>query len=135
VAAAFGAATHPFLTQLNGSAKAAAEAQSRLSVAMTRVSVQWAYLAASCTGAVLIAVWLVGMLFTEWHRHENLNLMEERDTLKVEVALLHAQSDEWGKRAGRAKLRMCGNPGRPCVRINKQLPYGDRGDYFVLEGY
>jgi hypothetical protein len=66
VAGAFDAATQPFLTQLNGSAKIAAEAQSRLGVAMDRFSLQWVYVAGSCTVAILLAAWLVGVLFTEW---------------------------------------------------------------------
>jgi hypothetical protein len=135
VAGAFGEATQPFLTQLDACAEVAAEAKSRLSAAMTRVSVQWAYLAGMCTGAVLLAVWLVGTLFTEWQRHENLNLIDERDALKAEMAQLRSHSEEWTKRGGRAKLETCGNPARLCVRVDKGNAYGESGDYFVLKGY
>lgn len=134
VAGAFGAATQPFLTRLDGSAKVAAEAQSQLSVAMTRVSVQWVYLAASCTGAVLIAVCLTGTAFIEWQRHENLNLMEERDMLKAEVAQLHFQPKN-GRGEAVAKLEACGNLRRLCVRVDRKVAYGEDRDYFVLRGY
>jgi hypothetical protein len=135
VAGAFDAATQPFLTQLDGSVKIAAEAESRLGAAMTRFSVQWVYVAGLCTGAALLAAWLVAVLFTEWQRHENLNLLDERDQLKAELVQLRAQSDAWVKRGGRAKLEKCGDLARLCVRVDKKLVYGEKGDYFVLSGY
>lgn len=135
VAGAFDAATQPFLTQLDSSARIAAEAQSRLGVAMTRFSVQWVYVAGLCTGAVLLAAWPVAVLFTEWQRHENLNLMDERDQLKTEVAQLRAQSEQWARTGGRAKLERCGDLARLCVRVDKRTVYGQDGDYFVLKGY
>lgn len=135
VAGAFGAATQPFLKRLDDSSKIAFEAQSRLGVSMMRLSWQWIYLAGACTGAVLIAVWLVGVLFTEWQRHENLNLIDERDELKAEVAQLRSQSEEWAKRGGRAKLETCGSPARLCARVDKRNAYGPGSDYFVLKGY
>lgn len=125
VAGAFDAATQPFLTQLDGSAKIAAEAQSRLGAAMTRFSLQWVYVAAACTGAVLLVDWAVGMMFTEWQRHENLHLIEERDQLRAKVVQLRAQSDAWVKRGGRAKIEKCGDLARRCVRVDKQMVYGD----------
>lgn len=102
----------------------AAEAQSQLRAAMARFSLPWIYLAASCTAAVLIAAWLLGAIFTEWQRHENLNLMDERDELKAEVALLCLQSEDWAKRAGRARHEKCGDPARLCVRGDKRIAYG-----------
>lgn len=135
VAGAFDAATRPFLKRLDNSATMAFEAQTRLGVAMARLSWQWICLAGACTGAVLIAVWSAGVVHTEWQRHEIRNLMEERDELKAEVAQLRSQSEEWAKRGGRAKLETCGSIPRLCVRVDKRTAYGEGSDYFVLKGY
>lgn len=135
VAGAFDAATRPFLKRLDDSATIAFQAQSQLGVSMARLSWQWIYLAGACAGAVLIAVWLAATLFTEWQRHENSNLIDERDELKAEVAQLRSQSEEWTKRGGRAKLEKCGNPARMCVRVDNRIAYGEDSDYFVLKGY
>ncbi len=134
VAGAFDAATRPFLKRLDDSATMAFEAQSRLGVSMARLSWQWICLAGACTGAVLIAVWVASVLFTEWQRHENLNLMEERDDLKAEVAQLRSQSEEWAKRGGRAKLETCGSIPRLCVRVDKRTAYGGGQRLFCAEG-
>jgi small-conductance mechanosensitive channel len=135
VAGAFDAATRPFLKRLDDSAKRAIEAQSRLDASMARVSWLWICLAGACTGAVLIAVWLMGVVFTEWQRRENMNLTDERDALKAEVTQLRSQSEDWARRAGRAKLETCGSPPRMCVQIDKRTAYGKAGDYFILSGY
>ena len=55
--------------------------------------------------------------------------------LKVEVAQMRAQADEWTKRGGRAKLENCGTSARLCVRVDKRVAYGESSDYFVLKGY
>jgi hypothetical protein len=75
------------------------------------------------------------VLFTEWQRHENLNLVDERDQLKAEVVQLRARSEAWAKRGGRAQLRTCGDLARLCVRVDKQLVYEKGGDHYVLSGY
>jgi hypothetical protein len=135
VEGAFGTATRPFLKRLDDSATIAYQAKDQLDASMTRLCWQWIYVAGACTGAVLIAVWLVGAMFTEWQRHVNLNLIDERNELKAEVALLRSQSEEWAKRGGRAKLEKCGDPARLCVRVDKSMTYGQGNDYFVLKGY
>jgi hypothetical protein len=75
VAGAFDAATRPFLKRLGDSATIAFQAKDQLDASMARLCWQWICLAGACTGAVLIAVWLAGAVFTEWQSHENLNLI------------------------------------------------------------
>jgi hypothetical protein len=70
-----------------------------------------------------------------WQRHEIERLTEERAALISEVGQLQAQASDWAKRAGRVKLERCGDPGRLCVRVNKDMGYGEKGDYFILRGY
>jgi hypothetical protein len=37
---------------------------------------------------------------------------------------------------GRVDWRRCGESGRLCVRVDRKAPtYGEKGDYFVVEGY
>ncbi len=52
-----------------------------------------------------------------------------------EVAQLQVQAEDWAKRGGRAKLEVCGEQKRLCVRVDRTTGFGKNGDYFVLRGY
>jgi hypothetical protein len=52
-----------------------------------------------------------------------------RDSLQENVIALE-------RRGGRIDWRRCGADGRLCVRVDKTAPaYGDKADYYVVEGY
>jgi hypothetical protein len=61
----------------------------------------------------------------------------------AEVAALKARHDELTvkiskleQRGGRIELRQCGASLRLCVQVDLKAPkYGDKGDFYVLEGY
>lgn len=61
----------------------------------------------------------------------------------AEVAALKARHDELTvniarleRRGGRIELRQCGASLRLCVQVDLKAPkYGDKGDYYVLQGY
>lgn len=56
-------------------------------------------------------------------------LRSRRDELSVNLAKLEQQG-------GRIDWRRCGDARRLCVRVDRQAPtYGDKADYFVIEGY
>jgi hypothetical protein len=57
------------------------------------------------------------------------SLRLRRDRLQENVARLE-------QRGGRIDWRHCGPDARLCVRIDKTAPtYGDKADYYVVEGY
>jgi len=57
------------------------------------------------------------------------SLRLRRDQLKADVQRLEQMG-------GRTDWRHCGEKGRLCVRIDKSAPaYGEKGNYFVVEGY
>ena len=40
------------------------------------------------------------------------------------------------RQGGRIEWRRCGEKARLCVRVDRKAPpYGDRADYYVVEGY
>jgi hypothetical protein len=61
----------------------------------------------------------------------------------AEVAALRVKRDELTlsvgrlqQLGGRIEWRRCGDAGRLCVRIDRKAPaYGEKADYFVVEGY
>ena len=56
-------------------------------------------------------------------------LRSRRDELSANLAKLEQQG-------GRIDWRRCGDARRLCVRVDRQAPtYGDKADYFVIEGY
>jgi hypothetical protein len=60
---------------------------------------------------------------------EIVTLRTRRDELAANLALLEQQG-------ARIDWRRCGDARRLCVRVNRQAPtYGDKADYFVIEGY
>jgi hypothetical protein len=60
---------------------------------------------------------------------EIVTLRSRRDELAANLAKLEQQG-------GRIDWRRCGNARRLCVRVDRQAPtYGDKADYFVIEGY
>jgi hypothetical protein len=57
------------------------------------------------------------------------SLRHRRDVLTDSVTRLE-------RLGGKADWRLCGHPGRLCVRIDRNEPvYGERGDYMVVRGY
>ena len=56
-------------------------------------------------------------------------LRSRRDELTANLAKLEQQG-------GRIDWRRCGETRRLCVRVDRKAPtYGDKADYFVIEGY
>jgi hypothetical protein len=56
-------------------------------------------------------------------------LRSRRDELAANLAKLEQQG-------GRIDWRRCGDARRLCVRVDRKAPaYGDKGEYFVIEGY
>jgi hypothetical protein len=61
----------------------------------------------------------------------------------AEIATLRARRDELSaslakleREGGRIDWRRCGETRRLCVRVDRRAPiYGDKADYFVIEGY
>ena len=61
----------------------------------------------------------------------------------AEIATLRARRDELAanlakleQEGGRIDWRRCGDSRRLCVRVDRKAPtYGDKADYFVIEGY
>jgi hypothetical protein len=61
----------------------------------------------------------------------------------AEIATLRARRDELAanlakleQEGGRIDWRRCGEGRRLCVRVDRKAPtYGDKADYFVIEGY
>ncbi|MEO8767910.1 MAG: hypothetical protein ABI363_06175 [Nitrosospira sp.] len=62
-------------------------------------------------------------------------LTDQRTVLLGEVAQLQVQAEDWAKRGGRAKLEVCGEQKRLCVRVDRTTGFGKNDDYFVLRGY
>lgn len=56
-------------------------------------------------------------------------LRARRDELSASVATLE-------RRGGRIDWRRCGERGRLCVRVDRKAPtYGEKADYYIVEGY
>jgi hypothetical protein len=61
----------------------------------------------------------------------------------AEIAVLRARRDELSanltrleQQGGRIDWRRCGEQRRLCVRVDRKAPtYGDKADYYVIEGY
>ncbi len=55
----------------------------------------------------------------------------------AEIAVLRARRDELSANlASRIDWRRCGEQRRLCVRVDRKAPaYGDKADYYVIEGY
>jgi len=60
-----------------------------------------------------------------------------------EIGLLRTRRDEMissiatlGRQGGRIEWRHCGEKARLCVRVDRKAPpFGDRADFYVVEGY
>jgi hypothetical protein len=56
-------------------------------------------------------------------------LRARREELAASVAKLEQQG-------GRIEWRRCGEARRLCVRVDRKAPsYGEKADYYVIEGY
>jgi hypothetical protein len=57
------------------------------------------------------------------------SLRIRRDEMMINIAALERQG-------GRVEWRHCGEKARLCVRVDRKAPpYGDRADYYIVEGY
>lgn len=128
-------ALKPIITSLSGAARAAGQAEGKLTNAVASFGWKWAALAAGAGAGGIMAILLAGFLSVGWQRHQVEQLAEQREALLDEVTQLQVQAEDWAKRGGRAKLEMCGDQRRLCVRIDKTTGFGKDGDYFVLRGY
>jgi hypothetical protein len=134
------AASEPMLGKLSGVVDAASKAEGKLRAAVASFSWKWIATAigaaAGGIGALFIAAWFV----VWWQRHQIENLTEQRFKLQVEITQLETNAKEWEKRAGRAKLTMCGkngsNESHLCVRVDtKAGMFGQESDFMILNGY
>lgn len=86
-------------------------------------------------GAVVAAVAVVGVW---WSTNR---LRAEADSLRLEVATLGAQAEEFNKQAGKAVLSTCGEKGkgRLCIRVDSEAgAYSDARNgemYMIIYGY
>jgi hypothetical protein len=123
------------MLSLSGAARAADQAEGKLTNAVASFGWKWAGVAAGAAAGGIMAILLAGFLSVGWQRHQVEELKGERAALLDEVAQLQVQAEDWAKRGGRAKLEACGDQRRLCVRIDRTTGYGKEGDYFVLRGY
>jgi hypothetical protein len=90
----------------------------------------WRVTAASFAAAVLCA--LVPIAIARWALPTAADiaaLRARREELSANVAKLEQQG-------GRIDWRRCGDARRLCVRVDRKAPtYGERADYYVIEGY
>ncbi|MEP6606863.1 MAG: hypothetical protein ABJA60_12215 [Nitrosospira sp.] len=128
-------ALDPITARLSGAAHAAGQAEGKLTHAVASFGWKWAILAGGATAGGIVAVLLAALLTAGWERHQVEELKEERAALLDEVAQLQVQAEDWAKRGGRAKLEVCGDTSRLCVRVDKTTAYGKNRDHFVLRGY
>jgi hypothetical protein len=90
----------------------------------------WRGMVLSLSGALLCA--LVPIALARWalpSPADIATLRARREELAASVAKLEQQG-------GRIDWRRCGEAKRLCVRVDRQAPsYGEKADYFVIEGY
>ncbi len=111
---------------LAGVTRTAAEAERRLKGAVAWFSWRWAALAAAATGGLLLATFAA----VQWE-------INDLQYLRGEIAAQQATLDKLTKKGGRAVLSSCGDagqPGRPCVQIDKTAGEFQNG-FFVIRGY
>jgi hypothetical protein len=87
-------------------------------------------IALSLTAAALCTLVPVGLArWTLPSAAEVATLRSRRDELSANLAKLEQEG-------GRIDWRRCGEARRLCVRVDRKAPtYGDKADYFVIEGY
>jgi hypothetical protein len=95
-----------------------------------RSGTAWRGMALSLSGAMLCA--LVPMALARWalpSPADIATLRARREELAASVAKLEQQG-------GRIEWRRCGEARRLCVRVDRKAPsYGEKADYYVIEGY
>jgi uncharacterized protein involved in exopolysaccharide biosynthesis len=61
---------------------------------------------------------------------------EQVDALRARRDQLAANVSRLEQQGGRIEWRRCGESGRLCVRVDRSSPvYGEKGDYYVVQGY
>jgi len=113
------------LQVLTAESKRAAEALKRIRRGTTLRGALWgAAMTVFCT-CIPIAI----MRWALPSASEVAALRARRDELAAQVATLERQG-------GRINWRHCGETARLCVRVDRKAPtYGEKADYFVIEGY
>jgi hypothetical protein len=105
-------------------------ARATQTVQRLKSSTAWRAAALSLSGAVLCA--LVPMALARWalpSPADIATLRARREELAASVAKLEQQG-------GRIEWRRCGEARRLCVRVDRKAPsYGEKADYYVIEGY
>lgn len=95
-----------------------------------RSGAAWRGMVLSLSGAMLCA--LVPIALARWalpSPADIATLRARRDELAASVAKLEQQG-------GRIEWRRCGETKRLCVRVDrKAASYGEKADYYVIEGY
>jgi hypothetical protein len=95
-----------------------------------RSGTAWRAMASSLCGATLCALVPVGL--ARWalpSPGDIATLRARREDLAASVAKLEQQG-------GRIEWRRCGEARRLCVRVDRKAPsYGEKADYYVIEGY
>ncbi len=113
------------LGSVAGESRQAAQALQRMRRAANMRVLLWTVSIAAVCSAVAMgeAWWLLPS------RQEIAALRARRDALAANVARLQA-------RGGSIDLRRCGNPGRLCVRVDRQSPaYGADADYLIVKDH
>lgn len=113
------------LAQLTAESCRAAGALRRMQRAADLRGLLWA-------AALAVVATAIPAAFMHWVLPSNGEieiLRDRRDRLQANLKRLEQMG-------ARATWRHCGETARICIRIDKSAPaYGDKGDYFVVEGY
>jgi hypothetical protein len=90
----------------------------------------WRGMLLSLCGAVLCSLVPIGLArWTLPSPADFASLRARREELTASIAKLEQQG-------GRIDWRRCGETRRLCVRVDRKAPsYGDKADYYVIEGY
>ena len=95
-----------------------------------RSGTAWRGMVLSVTGAALCS--LIPISLARWalpSPAEIATLRARREELSANVAKLEQQG-------GRIDWRRCGEAKRLCVRVDRKAPsYGEKADYYIIEGY
>ena len=113
------------LQMLTTESRRAAEVLRRIGRGATLRGALWSVMATLlCTG-VPVAL----MRWTQPTASDIASLRARRDELTANVAALE-------RRGGRIEWRRCGEAARLCVRVDRKAPaYGEKADYYVVQGY
>lgn len=130
-------AARPVIDDLRGMARAASEAEGKISAAVSAFGWRWGVLVACATGggilALLIAAWLAGT----WQLKEVTELKKQHAAITREIERQKRTLENLGTAGGRVKLEFCGKEKRLCAAIDESAPsfVGMGSRFYILEGY